>query len=764
MVHGLFDFLSSLYVNSSVQIRFLGHEISLFSAVVAVFIASRVFKLIHGINALNHLPGMRVPFQPLAAPGAILPTTRWNPGLRFPWLWRFTFYKRYQSENVSIVPFISGVPGIYTSNLDVARQVAAGGHKSSFVKPESASQALLLWGMNLVAADGDMWRKHRRIMGPAFNNKLYQMVWTETLETYREMIAAEGWSKKDLINVPVVQTLTFKLALLIIGKCGFGFSFNWTAPPTAPDGTMSVQEALRIVADSHMLAIFAPKWLLALPFRRLREIGEAHDQLMGFMRSQVANRKAEISAHESTKNDAFTMLVKANEEESTKLQLDDQELIGNVFIMLFAGHETTAHTLAATLGFLGLYQDMQQETVEQIVSVVGWDRDPVFEDYAKLDKVLAVFYEALRMFPAGHILIREATEDTVLQIPNPPGQEGTTPFPVPKGVQVMVDMVGVQYNPRYFDEPEKYKPSRWYGISNESEAFSAFSIGPRACIGRRFATTEAVAFLTMLLRDWEVEPILKQGETKEQGVRCAPEVYKEGEGKGMTNFFYAILPLDGQVEGGARRRTSLHTLPVRGLHVKSGRRFLLPHPSLRTLLGEYHDYLHLLGAPVLGSHDADAHRTSDNVDELNETRDLQGELGPVRHGFHNPFSKLTGPVKHAMSPTISRGKSYARRVSVPTRRLTGHLAAAISHPFHHRRRSLDPAICSYFATHDIGPLDVVKEEKVEVEVEVEGVGVEQDVTVLDSHGSKPAAPGKPTKFKRVVTKAKAILRIRRRRL
>ena len=33
-----------------------------------------------------------------------------------------------------------------------------------------------------------------------------------------------------------------------------------------------------------------------------------------------------------------------------------------------------------------------------------------------------------------------------------------------------------EYNPRYFDEPEKYRPSRWYGISND-EAFSAFSIG-----------------------------------------------------------------------------------------------------------------------------------------------------------------------------------------------------------------------------------------------------------------------------------------------
>ena len=34
----------------------------------------------------------------------------------------------------------------------------------------------------------------------------------------------------------------------------------------------------------------------------------------------------------------------------------------------------------------------------------------------------------------------------------------------------------IEYNPRYFDEPEEYKPSRWHNISND-EAFSAFNIG-----------------------------------------------------------------------------------------------------------------------------------------------------------------------------------------------------------------------------------------------------------------------------------------------
>jgi hypothetical protein len=41
-------------------------------------------------------------------------------------------------------------------------------------------------------------------------------------------------------------------------------------------------------------------------------------------------------------------------------------------------------------------------------------------------------------------------------------------------------------------------------------------LGPRQCIGRKFATTEAVAFLTMLLRDWKVEPLLSGSETKNQ--------------------------------------------------------------------------------------------------------------------------------------------------------------------------------------------------------------------------------------------------------
>lgn len=39
--------------------------------------------------------------------------------------------------------------------------------------------------------------------------------------------------------------------------------------------------------------------------------------------------------------------------------------------------ETSGHTLAATLGLLGIYQDEQDIVYQHIIEVIGLDRDPV---------------------------------------------------------------------------------------------------------------------------------------------------------------------------------------------------------------------------------------------------------------------------------------------------------------------------------------------------------------------------------------------------
>lgn len=72
----------------------------------------------------------------------------------------------------------------------------------------------------------------------------------------------------------------------------------------------------------------------------------------------------------------------------------------------------------------------------------------------------------------------------------------------------------IDHNPHFFPEPEKFIPSRWYDVPEHD--ISMFSFGPRACIGRKFAQTEALCFLASVLRDWKLDVVLKNGETREE--------------------------------------------------------------------------------------------------------------------------------------------------------------------------------------------------------------------------------------------------------
>ncbi|KAG7095482.1 hypothetical protein E1B28_006221 [Marasmius oreades] len=488
----------------------------------AVLVISRILKFYNGLQVVN-VSGYRPLFGPLGFPGVLLPTRWWNVGLDVHYRRRHDMYK--ESDYISIVPFISGKPQIWTNNLDVARQIEGGGLKGVFHKPLESSAALRLWGTNLAAANGEQWRRHRRVMGPAFNQKLYRIVWKKTQEIYREMVMTPEWTN-EVVPIRPVQSITFKLALIILGSCGFGLPGTWSEPPRTQsnDKAMTVQGALRIVADTVQLTLFAPGWLKALPIKSFKDSQNAYRQLNDFMQDQINLRKGFINGQIAPevegsdegvdKNNLLNLLIQASEDEEGKYQLKDEELIGNVFLLLLAGHETTANALAGTFGFLAADGKIQQEVYESIIEVLGPERDPDFEDYSKLNKVMASFIETVRLIPGGHVLIREAGEDTIIDIPaDPKSGKPKRSLPLRKGVQVVVDMIGLHRNPRYFDDPEEYRPSRWFHLPNDSELFTGFSVGPRACIGRKFASLEAVCWLSMVLRDWEVQPLLTEGET-----------------------------------------------------------------------------------------------------------------------------------------------------------------------------------------------------------------------------------------------------------
>ncbi|KAI0919986.1 hypothetical protein AcW1_002899 [Taiwanofungus camphoratus] len=417
---------------------------------------------------------------------------------------------------------------ICTASFEVAKQVLSG---ENFIKAGSALQALLLWGESVLTVNHGDWKKHRRIVGPAFSGTTYALAMRETVRLYYEMVEGEEWSKRDTVMVDAIDLHMSKFTLGIITRCGFGLPFPWVA--SGDDHEMPFEKALAVVSEEIILRLAAPRWAYKLPIKKLQHVDHAYRRLAKLMSSFIAAKKEEMASSMGdfapAATDLFTRLISASEAQG-KHGLNDEELIGNVFSFLFAGHETTAHASTATLALLALYEDEQEKVVQHIRQVLPDGRDPTFDDFAKLDKVMACFTEASRMFPGGAMLTRDTTATVVLKLPD---EDGDKTLVVPPGMRILVDMIGIHYNERLFPDPERFDPSRWYGVQEVD--LTSFGLGPRACLGRKFALTVGVCLLTLLLRDWKFTVPLKSGETKQRWRERVMQGRLVGLGFGVQN-------------------------------------------------------------------------------------------------------------------------------------------------------------------------------------------------------------------------------------
>jgi cytochrome P450 len=221
------------------------------------------------------------------------------------------------------------------------------------------------------------------------------------------------------------------------------------------------------------------------------------------MFEMIQSRKTATTQVE--RHDLFTKLIEANDETYLapgEEALPDRDLLGNIFIFLLAGHETTAHTLTFCFGLLALHPHEQDKLYRNIMSVIPDGRIPPYEEMPKFTQSLAVFYETLRMYPPVPIIPKMAAEDTMLVTANTAGDK--VQVPIPRGTKVNISTPGLHYNPKYWSEPEQFKPDRFLGAWPK-DAFAPFSVGARACLGRKFFETEGLAILTILLSRYSID-------------------------------------------------------------------------------------------------------------------------------------------------------------------------------------------------------------------------------------------------------------------
>jgi cytochrome P450 len=164
--------------------------------------------------------------------------------------------------------------------------------------------------------------------------------------------------------------------------------------------------------------------------------------------------------------------------------------------LLLAGHETTATALAWTWYLLSKHPDVEQLFHVELDEVLT-GRTPTIQEVPRLKYTAAVFCEAMRLYPPVWLLARRPIQDWQL---------GS--FTIPARSFLYVSPFAVHRDPRYFDQPEVFDPSRWTSdqdsVSRHKFSYIPFGAAGRKCIGENFAMIEGVLILAAIGQKWKL--------------------------------------------------------------------------------------------------------------------------------------------------------------------------------------------------------------------------------------------------------------------
>ncbi|XP_046555829.1 cytochrome P450 3A29-like [Haliotis rubra] len=358
---------------------------------------------------------------------------------------------------------------------------------------------------NLFSAKVDTWKRIRKICSPTFSGgKLRKMIkginiCAEKL-TKNFIRAGESGEEAD------VKEYFGAFTMAAIGSTGFGIDID-----SQNDFNNNFVRETKKVLDNAFLSNIAI--LIIMLFPELRPlvkwtgIGAFSASTKRFfiqaVTDMIKQRKNDSKEERERRVDFLQLMLDAEDDgadhdaaktgdeaaQKSANKLTAEEMIGQAFIFILAGYETTASTLQYAAYILATQPGVQDKLAEEISSVLG-DEEPDYDNIQRLTFMDRVVNETLRLFPAAPGTSRYVSKTTTIK--------GWT---FPEGTYVNVPILFLHRDPDVYPEPNKFNAERWEKKSEINPMFFLpFGHGPRQCIGMRLALVEVKVALVHVIR------------------------------------------------------------------------------------------------------------------------------------------------------------------------------------------------------------------------------------------------------------------------
>lgn len=340
----------------------------------------------------------------------------------------------------------------------------------------------------------------------------------------------EYWSDQSAAGIPDMQRDIRTITLNVLASTVFKEKSEFIGSAHLKEKDLSTAESFR---DALFVVHYYIVHLMIIPYqyltgpyvpKSLYKIGYAARRLKEVMKQVVKEEKIAIQDGKPGSGGLVTSLVRAIDHTSKRGVLTFDETLGNIFMINFAGLDTTANVLAFTILRLAGEPELQDWVLEEIISVTQgrpveeWD----YEVFPRLKRCFAVFLETLRMYPPVTALPK-MTVSGVQAV-----KVGDRSIEIPPGTDVFPMLLGVQTDPAYWKDPFTWKPSRWITHREDSKGldgeelfepqkgtFFPWSDGAQNCLGKKISQVESVAVLSSLLASHRVLIKAQAGETQD---------------------------------------------------------------------------------------------------------------------------------------------------------------------------------------------------------------------------------------------------------
>jgi len=333
-------------------------------------------------------------------------------------------------------------------------------------------------GNGLLTSDGEVWKRQRRLVQPAFHAQRVGTYARVMVEHTQAMMGK--WQAGE--SYPIDREMN-ALTMGIISKTLFGADMSHEANEIGK----AVTESLEAI-NRRLFRIFSlPTWV---PTTENRRFNRSIEQLDASIQRFIDERRTSGEDH----GDLLSMLLLARDEGDGGIMTDHQ-VRDEASTLFGAGHETTASALMWTWYLMSQHPTVAARVHEELDGVLG-GRPPELHDLTRLTYTEMVLKESMRLFPPAWSVTREPIAEVEL-----------AGYRLRKGRVVLINTYGIHHDPRFFPDPDRFDPER-FSAQNEKllprYAYLPFGGGRRICVGNAFAMMEAKLVIATIAQQFEL--------------------------------------------------------------------------------------------------------------------------------------------------------------------------------------------------------------------------------------------------------------------